>query len=165
MPTSEKTGVITLSVLDRLMDAEPKNRAEAMTTPAQSLRAMKVALRRDLEWLMNTRCIIQQAPGDCKELQRSVYAYGLPDVSSLSLFSNVDQNALLKSIERAVILFEPRLARPKVSLRPISESSRSVHFVIEGLLRVDPEPQPIVFDTVLELTSGSYAIQGDPGAR
>jgi type VI secretion system protein ImpF len=165
MPSSEKPGVVTLSVLDRLLDHEPESRVEAMPTSAQSLRAMKAALRRDLEWLMNTRRIIQAAPEEYKELQRSVYTYGLPDITSLSLFSNQDQTQLLKSIERAVAFFEPRLARPKVSLRPISDSSRAVHFVIEGLLRVDPEPVPVVFDTVLELTSGSYAIQGDSGAR
>jgi type VI secretion system protein ImpF len=163
MAANERT--VILSVLDRLMDYDHRNRVEAMPAPAQSARAMRAAVRRDLEWLMNTRRIIQDPPEDCKELQRSVYAYGLPDISSLSLFSTVDQKLLLKAIETAVVLFEPRLARPKVTLRPVTESSRSVHFVIEGLLRLDPEPEPIVFDAVLDLTSGTYAIQGDSGAR
>ena len=165
MASTEKSGIVTLSVFDRLVDVDPKSRVEAPPTPAQSLRAMRAAVRRDLEWLMNTRRIIQEPPEDCKELQRSVYSYGLPDITSLGLFSTADQNSLLKAIEEAVALFEPRVARPKVSLRPISESARSVHFVIEGWLRVDPEPEPILFDTVLDLTSGTYAIHGDAGAR
>lgn len=165
MPVNEKSGLVTLSVLDRLMDSDPKSRVEAMPTPAKSLREMKAALRRDLEWLMNSRRIIQEPPEHCKELRRSVYSYGLPDTASMSLFSAADQAILLKAIESAVELFEPRLARVRVTLRPVLESTRSVHFLIEGLLRVDPEPVPILFDSSLDLSSGTYAIQGDSGAR
>jgi type VI secretion system protein ImpF len=165
MPSPETTGIVTLSVLDRLIDREPKTRTESLPTAAQSLRAMKVGLRRDLEWLMNTRRIIDDPPESCTELRRSVYSYGLSDISSVSIFSTKDQNHLLKTIESAITFFEPRLTRVKVSLRPISGAGRVVHFVIEGLLRVDPVPEQIVFDTVLELSSGTYEIQGDAGAR
>src|ERR1700694_5500950 len=98
MPPPETTGIVTLSVLDRLIDYEPKSRTESMPTAAQSLRAMKAALRRDLEWLMNTRRVIDDLPESCTELQRSVYHYGLPDISSMSIFSTTDQNLLLKTI-------------------------------------------------------------------
>jgi type VI secretion system protein ImpF len=165
MPSQESTGIVTLSVLDRLIDHEPKNRSEAMPTAAQSLRAMKAALRRDLEWLMNTRRVIDAPPESCAELRRSVYYYGLPDISSMSIFSASDQNFLLKSIESAVSFFEPRLTRTKVSLQPITGANRMLHFVIEGLLLVDPVPEQIVFDTVLELSSGTYQVQGDGRAR
>src|SRR6267154_5841886 len=165
MPSPETTGIVTLSVLDRLIDREPKSRSESMPTATQSLRAMKAALRRDLEWLMNTRRIIDDPPDSCTELRRSVYYYGLPDISSMSIFSTKDQNLLLKTIESAITFFEPRLTRVKVSLRPIAGATRMVHFVIEGSLQVDPVPEQIVFDTVLELSSGAYLIQGDAGAR
>ena len=165
MPPQEISGITTPSVLDRLIDREPKNRSEAMPTPAQSLRAMKAALRRDLEWLMNTRRVIEELPEGCPEISRSVYHYGLPDISSLSTFSTNDQNLLLKTMESALAFFEPRLTRVKVTLRPVTGAGRMVHFVIEGLLRVDPAPEQIVFDTVLELSSGTYQIQGEPGAR
>jgi type VI secretion system protein ImpF len=165
MPPKETTGIVTPSVLDRLIDHEPKNRSEPMPTSAQSLRAMKAALRRDLEWLMNTRRVIDDPPESCVELRRSVYHYGLPDISSMGTFSSSDQNQLLKSMESALAFFEPRLIRVKVNLKPVTGAGRMVHFVIEGLLRVDPVPEQIVFDTVLELSSGSYQIQGDPGAR
>lgn len=164
MPSPETTGITTLSVLDRLIDREPKNRSEPMPTSAQSLRAMKAALRRDLEWLMNTRRVIDDPPESCTELRRSAYYYGLPDISSMSILSSTDQTRLLMNIESAITFFEPRLARVKVSLRPGTGAGRTVHFVIEGLLRVDPVPEQIVFDTVLELSSGAYQIRGDAGA-
>jgi type VI secretion system protein ImpF len=159
------TQTVTLSVLDRLIDHDPKSRSEPVPTPAQSLRAMKAALRSELEWLMNTRRIAKDLPESCAEVRSSVYYYGLPDVSSMSTFSTTDQNALLQAIESAIHLFEPRLARVRVSLRPIAGMARMLHFIIEGLLRVDPVPEQIVFDTVLELSSGAYQIQGDAGAR
>lgn len=165
MAQPETKGNVTLSVLDRLIDYDPKSRSEAMQTPAQSLRALKAALRRDLEWLMNTRRIIQDPPESCTEVLRSTYRYGLPDISSMSMYSSVDQSILLKAIEGAISFFEPRLASPKVSLRPVGGTDRTIHFVIEGMLRLDPVPEQIVFDTVLELSNGAYQIQGDAGAR
>ncbi|MGD0908265.1 MAG: type VI secretion system baseplate subunit TssE [Candidatus Acidiferrales bacterium] len=165
MPPLETKGIVTPSVLDRLIDREPKNRSEAIPTSAQSLRAMKASLRRDLECLMNTRCVAEDPPESCTEIRRSVYLYGLPDISSMSILSASDRSLLLKGMETALANFEPRLTRVKVSLQPITGAGRMVHFVIEGLLRVDPVPEQIVFDTVLELSSGSYQIQGDAGAR
>jgi type VI secretion system protein ImpF len=165
MPSSESKGVTTLSVLDRLIDDNPKSRSEPVMTSAQSMRIMKAAVRRDLEWLMNTRRTIQSVPDSCAEARRSVFHYGLPDISSMSLFSGHDQGFLLKAIETTISYFEPRLLRPKVVLRPVTGVSRIVHFVIEGMLWVDPAPEQIVFDTVLELSNGTYQIQGDAGAR
>ncbi len=66
MPSSDSTGVTTLSILDRLIDADPKVQSEVMLTSAQSLRIMKAAVRRDLECLMNTRRTIQDVPEHCR---------------------------------------------------------------------------------------------------
>lgn len=165
MSSLEAKGTATLSVFDRLIDLEPRSRSEPMLTSAQSLRAVKAALRRDLEWLMNTRRIIEEAPESCTELRRSVYSYGLPDMTSLSKLSAADQNLLLKTIELVITCFEPRLTGVRVSLRPLAETAQTLHFIIEGLLRVDPAPEQIIFDTVLELSSGSYQVRGNTGAR
>ena len=48
---------ITISVLDRLIDLEPESRAENQLSRSQSLRLVKAAVRRDLEWLLNSRRI------------------------------------------------------------------------------------------------------------
>ena len=44
---------ITVSVLDRLIDLEPQSQVEAPPTRSQSVRTLKNAVRRDLEWLLN----------------------------------------------------------------------------------------------------------------
>jgi type VI secretion system protein ImpF len=160
MPTTEKEGPVTLSVLDRLIDQEPERKLEPPLTRARSLRELKAALRRDLEWLLNTRRTIEESPASLKELERSLYNYGLPDVSSLYLRSSNDQNTLLKAIRTAINYFEPRLLNIKVALEPAAADARVLRFSIEGLLRMDPAPEHVFFDTMLEPMSGQYQVKG-----
>ena len=159
MPTSARDGPVTLSVLDRLIDQEPERKLELPLSRVQSLRDLKAAVQRDLEWLLNTRRMIVPVPDSLKELHHSVFMYGLPDISSLSLSSSNDQETLLRSIKQAINLFEPRLANVKVVLEPATNEVRVIRFGIEALLRLDPAPQPVFFDTVLEPVSGQYQIR------
>ena len=160
MPTTEREGPVTLSVLDRLIDQEPERKLEPPLTRAQSLRELKAALRRDLEWLLNTRRTIEEPPASLKELEHSLYNYGLPDVSSLYLRSSNDQDTLLKAIRVAINFFEPRLLNIKVTLEPAADDTRVIRFGIEGLLRMDPAPEHVFFDTMLEPMSGQYQVKG-----
>jgi len=160
MPTTQREGPVTLSALDRLIDQEPERKLEPPVTRAQSLRELKGALRRDLEWLLNTRRTIEASPASLKELERSLYNYGLPDVSSLYLRSPRDQALLLQAIKTAIDIFEPRLLNIKVTLEPATDDTRVIRFAIEGLLRMDPAPEHVYFDTVLEPMSGQYQVKG-----
>ena len=85
MARRDATGPVTLSVLDRLIDRDPKNRSEIPLSRAQSLRELKLALKRDLEWLLNTRKTIDPSPDSARETVRSVYHYGFEDISSKSV--------------------------------------------------------------------------------
>src|SRR5690349_5978925 len=161
MAKKETEGPITLSVLDRLIDLDPKRRTEPPLTRSQSLRELKASLKRDLEWLLNTRRTIEEAAESAQEIQHSVYHYGLPDISSMSMRSAKDQNRLLRAMESVIATFEPRLEGVRVSLETVAENARILRFLIEGLLRIDPAPEHVSFDTVLELTSGEYEVKGE----
>ena len=151
--------VVTLSVLDRLIDTEPKNSSEAPITRAHSLRLLKDALRRDLEWLLNTRKIAIPPDEALKELNRSVYIFGLPDFTGFRMSSTADQARFLRLLQNIVKLFEPRLANVRiVPLEGTLLNTRTLRLRIEGMLRIDPAPEHVSFDTVLELTSGSYEV-------
>ncbi len=52
---------VTIPVLDRLIDLEPGNQTENPPSRSQSERLLKRAVRRDLEWLLNTRRISDPA--------------------------------------------------------------------------------------------------------
>jgi type VI secretion system protein ImpF len=159
MPPSDKEGPVTLSVLDRLIDLEPERKQEPPPTRAQSLRDLRSALRRDLEWLFNTRSTIEEPPETLREVERSVYNYGIQDTSVLTLKSPKDQELLARSIKTAITFFEPRLQAAKVTIEPASDDVRGIHFNIEGLLRMDPAPEPVFFDTLLEPSSGEYKVK------
>jgi type VI secretion system protein ImpF len=150
----------------------PASAARRRTTWELSVQALKDALRRDLEWLLNTRRTPAAAPEELAELTRSVYHFGLPDMTSLSRTSPRDRERLARLVEEAVAIFEPRLSGVRVSVVEGGngsggrggEESRDVRFVIEGLLRMDPAPERVVFDTVLETPSGEYQVRDPRGA-
>jgi type VI secretion system protein ImpF len=136
------------SVLDRLIDEEPASNVEPMMTRAQSVRQFKTALRRDLEWLLNARRTITPVPDECEEVARSVFTFGLPDITSMSKDSRESFERLARMIQSAIDLFEPRLGDITVTLKEgNSKLLRDVHFVIDGILRLDPLPERVMFDT------------------
>jgi type VI secretion system protein ImpF len=146
--TSEIERPVRPSVLDRLIDDNPTSNVEPPLTRSQSVRVFKAALRRDLEWLLNARRIITPVPEDCEELARSVYTFGLPDITSMSKDSRESFERLARLIQSAIDVFEPRLTGVTVDLREgDSKLLRDVHFVIDGILRLDPMPERVMFDT------------------
>jgi type VI secretion system protein ImpF len=155
---------VTPSVLDRLIDMEPRQAEDSPSTRAQSVRRLRLAVRRDLEWLLNTRRNPDEAPESMAELSQSVYNYGLPDFSAVIWNSPKDRDWLLLEVERTVALFEPRLKDVRVTLLDAPGVNRTLHFQIEGMLQMDPAPEQVSFDTVLQLTNGDYQIRGDRGA-
>lgn len=167
MARSEAEANVTQSVLERLTDLEPKTPADSPIGRAQSVRLLKTSLRRDLEWLLNTRRTPVEAPDSAPELQASLYNYGLPDITSLAVQSTKDQARLARVIEKIIAVFEPRLQGVRVTMEPDNDATNTkmLRFYIEGLLRMDPAPERISFDTMLELTSCSYQVKGEPGAR
>ena len=166
MARNEHDSIVTLPLLDRLTDNEPSNRHDPSMTRAQSVRLLKAALRRDLEWLLNSRrnAIATEA---YPELAKSVYCFGLPDFAAMSFSNPKERTKLLRVLESTIAVFEPRISAPKVvPLEAASDSAKSrlLRFQIEGLLKMDPAPEQITFDTVLQLTSGEYTVKGEPGA-
>ena len=157
---------VTLSVLDRLIDQEPNSQVEAPLSRAQSVRFLKNAIRRDLEWLLNTRRNFQEPDESMDEVNRSLYVYGLPDFSSYTMASSADQSKLLRHLAAAIKIFEPRLGNVRVVPSETSSGGlQRVRLRIEAMLLMDPTPEPVSFDTVIELRSGVCRLTGDADAR
>jgi len=157
---ADSTIAVGLSTLDRLIDQEPGASSEPLPTRSQSVKQLKEAVRRDLEWLLNTRRIAMPPDESLKEVNRSLYVYGLPDFTSYSLGSPKDQAKLIRYLQATVKLFEPRIANVRViPLEGAAATARTLRFRIEGLLVMDPAPEHVSFDTVLELTRGAYEVR------
>lgn len=148
------------SLLDRLIDLEPDNRFEAPISRAESLRRFRLSVKRDLEWLLNTTRMPIEIPETCVEIPKSLFCFGLPDVSNISLQSISDEQRLLRSLECAIEMFEPRLSRARVTNKdPEASSQQAITFHVEAILMVDPAPERIAFDTVLEIAKGGYSVK------
>lgn len=149
------------SVIDRLIDHDPRLAGDPGISLNESIRRYKDSVLRDLEWLLNTRRTVIEVPDECGELTRSTFTFGLPDISSISGDSDVNRRQLLRDVEECIRTFEPRLTGVHVS--PVEEmegAHRRVRFVIEGLLRMEPNPERVLFDTVLDLSSGRIQVAG-----
>lgn len=165
MPRSDSDQPVTQPLIDRLIDREKDRDRDRMADPyrtrSASIKGLKIALRRDLEWLLNTRRNPYAAPESMPELYQSLYNYGLPDFSSMSADAPRDRQRLLIEIERTVALFEPRLRNIRVVFIEGTGAARSLRFQIEGSLQMDPSPEHISFDGELQLASGDYQIRGE----
>lgn len=84
MALSDNQLRVTPSILDRLIDLEPREAREAPRSRSTSIRELKAAVRRDLEWLLNSRTYIDASDPGLEETSRSVAVYGLPDIVGLS---------------------------------------------------------------------------------
>ena len=162
MPRPDPDLAVTASILDRLIDMNPKVDADPPANRSQSVRQLKASLRRDLEWLLNSRRNPDEVPETHEELYRSLYNYGLPDVTSRGINSPRDRQRLLRLVEQTIEIFEPRLMGTRVrALESAGSGPRILRFQIEALLKMDPAPEQILFDTVLQLNSGEYQIKGE----
>ena len=164
---AELERTVQQSLLDRLIDLSPQERSEPAVTWAQSVRELKRSVRRDLESLLNTRRTAKPATDALPELKASLYNYGLPDISSMSRDAHDSRTRLLRLVEDAISMYEPRLTNVRASLvedPAASATRRDLHFVIHAVLRMDPNPEPVMFETTLDASSGEYQVTGDSGA-
>ena len=161
MARAEPERILQRSVLDRLLDDDPSSTSERALTRAESVVALKNAVRRDLELLLNTRRTIEPAPEWLPELGASLYHYGLEDITSMSRESVEVHARLAKLVEQAINAYEPRLANVKVAILPDERRHLGeLRFVIDGLLRLEPAPERVTFDSVLETAKGLMQVSG-----
>lgn len=155
MPVEVEQG-LQPSILDRLID--PESAGTAILIGYDERKTME-AVRRDLEELLNTRQTHVGLPEGYVELNRSIVAYGLPDLATTEAITGKQRELIGERIRQIIETFEPRLRDIRVQYQPGENAAqRSIKFHIDARLCVDPAPE-VAFDTVLELASGKYAIE------
>jgi type VI secretion system protein ImpF len=148
-------------LIDRLQDDHPELAGDPTLTRADSLRLLKDSVRRDLEALLNTRRVGQGDPEAMPEVARSILYYGIPDLSSMGRDSPEVLTRLARSLEQIIAMHEPRLDNVRIMVAPRDAGPLSeVRFIVEAMLRLDPSPERVSFDTVLAKGSGEVEIRG-----
>jgi type VI secretion system protein ImpF len=146
------------SLLDRLIDVAPREPMDPPATRKDSVAAHRASVLRDVEWLLNTRSTTVDVPASLPELKRSVFTYGLPDLTSIGTDSAEARIGLVRRVKEVIESFEPRLKDVHVQMGEADEAERRVHFRIEALLDMEPDAERVVFDTVMEVSSGDFSV-------
>ena len=103
-------------------------------------------------------------PEPLAELEQSLVNYGIPDFTGVNMSISSERERLRAIIQRVIEQFEPRFQSVKVKLLENSESfDRTLRFRIDGLLKVDPAPEPVVFDSQLEPATSTFEVKDNAG--
>ncbi|WP_413664118.1 type VI secretion system baseplate subunit TssE [Microbulbifer sp. CNSA002] len=134
-------------VLDRLLQSSSKLDVHQSH---QVLRQLREGVRRDLEYLFNTRFKCISAPSTHENLEQSNINYGLPDLSTVNLSSAASRKQFCRDIEKTILNFEPRIRSVKVTTQDkVDVEDPSIRFRVEAVLHVNPASEVIVFDSAL----------------
>lgn len=145
-------------LLDRLID--PESGADASPSAAESVELLRRSVHRDLEALLNARRPWRSVPDTTSALRLSPLGYGMPDFTAGAFNERRQRDALRLEVEETIRQFEPRLTQVQVQLADDGDLLRStLRLRIDALLRVDPAPEPIVFDTVVDTTTSDVTLR------
>jgi type VI secretion system protein ImpF len=151
---------VKLPLLDRLLDDAPDQALDAPLSGGEAVRILHRSVRRDLEALLNARRRWRSWPTYCRELKISPVGYGIPDFTSGAVHDSSSREWLRAEIEAAIRAFEPRFSGLRVTVVESKDKlSATLRLQIEAMLNVEPAPEPIAFDTVLETTTSEVIVR------
>jgi len=159
MARTELDRAVLPSLLDRLTDEAPREMADRATTREASARVFRASVHRDVEALLNTRRTMVHPTEHQPHVTNSVHQYGLPDLTGVSLSAMAGRERLSEEVLDTLRRFEPRLANVQVFLSEQKEGLvPQLRFSISATLLMDPSPEQVLFDTVLEVATGVYEV-------
>jgi type VI secretion system protein ImpF len=142
--TAEQNQRAQLPLLDRLIDDAPDVERDPPMSPAEAVALLRRSVRRDIEALLNARRRWRSWPQGYRELAQSPVGYGISDFAAGAFNDPARRDRLRAQIEETIRRFEPR---------------------IEALLRVEPAPEPIAFDTLVDPTTAEVQLKPNTGDR
>lgn len=163
MAKVERDQPLVPSVLDRLIDDHPDQSQETAKARHQLIGELRQSIRRDLENLLNTRWRAESWPDDLTELKQSLVRYGIPDVSASAadIVSERGRASYLRLVEETIRRFEPRFKSVRVEFLDATDPlERTLRFRIDAMMYAFPAPEPVVFDTALEPSTGEFSVEG-----
>jgi type VI secretion system protein ImpF len=154
-----RAGRAQLPLLDRLVDAEPSEQSDRPLSAAAAMDVLRASICNDLEELLNTRLRWRSWDPNLAELDRSLVGFGLPDFASGAFNDPRRREELRQLIEASIRRFEPRIVSLKVTLvETTDKASGTLRLRIDAMLRAEPAPEPIAFDTVVDLLTKNVTV-------
>jgi type VI secretion system protein ImpF len=149
-----------LPLLDRLIDEAPEKDREPSPSAAETLALLRRSVRRDLEVLLNARRRWRSWPEAYGELGLSPIGWGIADFSAGAFNERRRRDALRAEVEATIRRFDPRLDNVRVTLIDNREQlDPTLHLRIDALLLVEPAPEPIAFDTLIDAATAEVEVR------
>jgi type VI secretion system protein ImpF len=159
------------SLLDRLIDQEPRSRKEGPEARTLSRIQLRAAVLRDLTWLFNaTRSEPEPQSERVEELARwrqaeqarsSVLNYGLPAFAGVTL-SSMDLELVKRLVLEAVRRFEPRIDPQTLEIEArVSPQSHhnTLQMMIRGQMWAEPVPLELLLAAELDVETGATRVR------
>lgn len=141
-------------LFERLSDLDPASETEAQPLRMLSFEMLRQSVARELDRLLNTRAPV--AADILMKRERSTIDYGIPD---LSLFAPRDfdsETELMAMVRKAIEVFEPRLANPRVRVERQAGQGEMLVLHVEGELRLGAMIEPISFAVSVHRSGERY---------
>jgi type VI secretion system protein ImpF len=147
-------------LLDRLIDDAPDQAHDPATSAADSMAALRLSVRRDLEALLNARRRWRSWPSHMTQLATSPIGYGIPDFSSGAFSDARRREELRLEIEATIHRFEPRFLSVRVHLIEAQDRlETTLRLRIEAVLHAEPAPESVTFDTLVDPTTDDVVVR------
>jgi type VI secretion system protein ImpF len=147
------------SVFDRLIEVKDTEEARPQNPMSLSLAELQSNVFRDLQAMLNSRRALTEPLPESSELRQSVLCFGLPDITSVNPESLDEQANVRNAVEEAIRLYEPRLTNIDVRVQEVTSNDRSFRLTVRAVLKVEPNPVPVEFDTVIESGTGAWKVK------
>ncbi|WP_263264709.1 type VI secretion system baseplate subunit TssE [Pseudomonas sp. RIT-PI-S] len=148
------------SLLDRLLDDSPQQRAEAASQRLCSLADYKASIVRDLEILVNTRqSLVANDLDGFAQLGGTILDYGMPDFTSKSVLDPQDRLLIQRQLEKAISVGDRRFRSVRVQLLAQQANRRMLTFRVDAVLRLQDISRQVSFDAVLQVNTQEYTVQ------
>lgn len=156
MPEKQQPSRARASLIDRLIDGNPKEAREIRPLRTLNREALRAAIRRDLGWLLNTRTSLPTEDFDEREL--TVLEYGIPDFGGFSPENEVALKQMARRLSRAITAYEPRLQDVHVEMAMEMDTERRLQMIISAVIAVDEFREPVSFLTIFQKDTGEMEI-------
>lgn len=137
--------IITQSLIDRLIDDDPQGSADAHESEEDAVARYKVALRRDLENLLNTRRPWLPGVARYPGLDRTVIGYGIPDLSTEDMSVPAVRERVRRVIAQVIREHEPRLSEIDIEMDD-GPTSRGMRLRISAVLNIMQSEETVVYE-------------------
>lgn len=155
------------SLLDRLTDDEPGQKAESRDKRVISASRLRECVTRDIAWLLN--CVnlgSEESLDDFPDAARSTINFGIPDLTGAAV-AGVNVADLQRALRDAILAFEPRLTPSTlqviVDVDDARMDRRSLAFRIESEMWAQPLPLNLYLKTEVDLETGNVNVAESTG--